>query len=131
MLERAARRNPGCTRVHPAGEAQGRGPSGPGRASYLSGCGKELAVHFRSGESPSFRREFFNHEWYRQKKGAERPPLKEWTVDLLEVEAGSGCQPVHEQVADRIGVANVVVGEASHYLTHHVLMSEERKLIGS
>ena len=39
-IERAARRNPG--------------PSGPGQASYLSSCGKELAAPYRSGESPSF-----------------------------------------------------------------------------
>lgn len=38
-FERAARRNPG--------------PSGPGQASYLLGCGKALAARYRSGESPS------------------------------------------------------------------------------
>src|SRR3989344_5247856 len=37
--ERAAQRNPS--------------PSGPGQASYLSICGKELAAPYRSGESPS------------------------------------------------------------------------------
>jgi hypothetical protein len=40
IVERAARRNPR--------------PSGRGQASYQSSCGKELAAHFRSGESPSF-----------------------------------------------------------------------------
>lgn len=39
-IERAARRNPT--------------PSGVGQASYPSGCGKELAALYRSGESPSF-----------------------------------------------------------------------------
>jgi len=29
------------------------GPLGPNQASYLSNCGKELATHYRSGESPS------------------------------------------------------------------------------
>jgi hypothetical protein len=39
-FERTARRNPG--------------PLGSGQASYLIICGKELAAHYRSGESPSF-----------------------------------------------------------------------------
>jgi ATP-dependent exoDNAse (exonuclease V) beta subunit len=38
--ERAARRNPG--------------PSGPGQASYLSICGKEVAAPYQSGETPPF-----------------------------------------------------------------------------
>ncbi|MES2273897.1 MAG: hypothetical protein V4487_06865 [Chlamydiota bacterium] len=44
-LERAAQRNPG--------------PTGPGQASSLSIRGKELAAPYRSGESPSCRKEFF------------------------------------------------------------------------
>ena len=48
-FERAARRNPG--------------PSSLSQASYLSGCGKVLAAHYRSGESRPFQgRVLQNHE---------------------------------------------------------------------
>lgn len=48
-IERAARRE--------------SGPLGPGQASYLSICGKELAAPYRSGESPSFQEGVLQSEY--------------------------------------------------------------------
>ena len=48
-------------------EAQSR-PFRAEQAELSYGCGKELVAPFRSGESPSFTKEFFNHSRYIEKQ---------------------------------------------------------------